>query len=219
MSKGLGSLQRRIIEVGGASKTIWQCGVPIPVRVAHDEEKEACGLRVQLMTGSKWRIDGKPWFAARTTVSTREELNTLAANFRDVWIDLFRDNLDAGKISGLAESLLPACISLQHLRCTLWPHLWSKDIKNEPRLDSLNRWMPQVPPDIKRGRNVVEASISRATTSMKKRGLIAYCTMTNRNCRAVETRWKNYNRSGSFEWHSILLVLDERAVWRAEPVC
>ena len=219
MSKGLGSLQRRIIEVGGASKTIWQCGAPIPVRVAHDEEREACGLRVKLMTGSKWRIDGKPWFEARTTVSTREELNALAANFRDAWIDLFRDNLDAGKVSGLADSLLPACISLHHLRCTLWPHLWSKDIKNEPRPDSLNRWMPQVPPDIKRGRNVVEASISRATTSMKKRGLIAYCTMTNRNCPAVETRWKNYNRSGSFEWHSILLVLDERAVHAASPVC
>jgi len=221
MSKGLGSLQRQIIKIGAATKTVWDCGVPLPVRVAHDEEKEACGLRVTPRAGTTWRKDRKPWFECETEIDSPERLAELRANFRDVSLFKPWSYAPKPKFQAMAEAILPACISMQHIRSVLWPHLWNKDIENKPRPDSLNRWMPQVPKDIARGRNVVNASLSRAVTSMTKRGLVEWYSFNNRDCPAVMDRWQHYNRGkrGSFEWHNVLLVIDERAICRPSPVC
>ena len=211
MSKGLGTLQRKIIEAGGATKTIWQCGIPLSVRVAHDEEKEAGEVKVKLKTGTSWRTDGKPWFECHTTITTAEQIAQLRASFRRVDLD-YRMTTDN-------EATLPACISMPHIRCIIFPDLWSLDIGNEYRHDSLGRFVMRVPEQIAKGRNIANASISRAISSMVKRGLVEWSSITNERCPSLMNRWKHYDRGrlglfgkpNTYEWHNILVVLDSRA--------
>ena len=211
MSKGLGTLQRKIIEAGGATKTIWQCGIPLSVRVAHDEEKEAGEVKVKLKTGTTWRTDGKPWFECHTTITTPEQIAQLRASFRSVDLD-YRMTTDY-------EATLPACISMPHIRCIIFPDLWSLDIGNEARHDSLGRFVMRVPEKIAIGRNIANASISRAISSMVKRGLVEWGSITNERCPSLMDRWKHYDRGrlslygrpNTYERHNILVVLDSRA--------
>ena len=187
MSKGLGTLQRKIIEAGGATKTIWQCGIPLSVRVAHDEEKEAGEVKVKPKTGTTWQTDGKPWFECHTTITTPEQIAQLRASFRRVDLD-YRMTTDN-------EATLPACISMPHIRCIIFPE------------------------QIAIGRNIANASISRAISSMVKRGLVEWGSITNERCPSLMDRWKHYDRGrlnlygrpNTYEWHNILVVLDSRA--------
>jgi hypothetical protein len=213
MSKGLGTLQRKIIEAGEATKTIWQCGIPLPVRVAHDEEKEAGEVKVKPKTGTTWRTDGKPWFECHTTITTPEQMAQLQASFRSVDF-----SFDAFTEQDFPH-ILPACISMPHIRCLIFPELWSLDIHNEARHDSLGRFVMRVPEKIAIGRNIANASISRAISSMVKRGLVEWSNTTNKKCPLLMSRWKHYDRGrldlfgrpNTFEWHNILVVLDSRA--------
>lgn len=210
MSRGLGDLQRRIIEVGGATKTVWQCNAPIPVRVCHDEPKTACGIVVQSNGKSTWRVDGKPWYEAHITVSHKDHFDELKANFRHVD---FR--LPKSKKNELFSSILPACISMAHIRSILWPQLWNPGIVNTPRWDSLGRWMPQVPENIAKGRNAANAGLARAMKSMEKRGLICYLDwISSSDCSSVKDVWKHYFRrkENCFEWHPVYIVLGDLAI-------
>jgi hypothetical protein len=222
MSKGLGTLQRKIIEAGGATKTIWQCGIPLPVDTAHDEKKEAHGINVDRETGSKWRSDGKPCFKPYTftTVETPQRLAQLRASFRmaDFCFNGFKEEDFA--------HILPACISMPHIRCLIFPELWSLDIGNEARHDSLGRFVMRVPEKIAIGRNIANASISRAISSMVKRGLVEWSSITNERCPSLMNRWKHYDRGrvrlfggpNTYEWHNILVVLDSRATFPGDNI-
>ena len=209
MCKGFGALQRRIIEAGKATKTLWECGIPIPLIVAHDEPKTACGIKVNEKNGWIWRKDKKPWYEAKTFATDIYQFKNLAGLFREVRLD--RESFQKTQY----ELILPACISMQHVRCVLWPELWNKCIKNIPRPDSLKRMMPQVPIEIAAGRNTANAGLSRAITSLVKRGLGSWTSIAIKDCPAVKSYWQHYDSTFGELWHSVLLVLDESLIHKS----
>jgi hypothetical protein len=207
MSRGLGELQRKIIQKGEATKTIWERGIQLKFRVADDHAKSTCGVSVIEKNGWHWREDKKPWFEAEVSIDSAARLFELKAAFRSVdFVDFARADLDAA---------LPACISLHHFRAVEWPHLWAPHIKPECRRDSRGRWMPQIPAEIARGRNAANAGLSRAVASMIERGLVYRGPVIKSNdSPAVIKRWRTHEfaeeeRGEKYktEYHTTLLVL------------
>ena len=82
MSKGLGVLQRKLIEISTATQTIWEASPQgISVEVADTSEKTACGITTTAKHGFTWRKTGEPYFCAEATVHTLAELMELKAAF------------------------------------------------------------------------------------------------------------------------------------------
>jgi hypothetical protein len=208
MSKGLGSLQRKLIDISTATKTIWEV-MPdgIKVEVADTEEKTACGITTQAQEGSTWRQTGEPWHRAETTVKSRDHLTELAAAFRHVQV--INRSPD--------DSALTACWSMHHIRATLWPDLW-KHGDNRVELQHptcRHSTFPQIPPDIKKGRNTAQAGLSRAMASLVKRGMVIYagCTHTA----AANSIWKSHGGGLCYvsRFHVVFYVLHPDLVRRS----
>jgi hypothetical protein len=105
----------------------------------------------------------------------------------------------------ITDSMLPACISMHHLRATLWPDLWQEGDNREdlPRPTAPHFRFPQIPSDVKRGRNAAQAGLSRALLSMESRGLSIYAGCTH--SAAASVMWKSHGNSSGF--HVCHLVL------------
>jgi hypothetical protein len=201
MSRGLGTLQRKLIDISTATQTIWEAAPDgIKVVVADIVEKSACGITTVRKDGSTWRKTGDPWCSAEATVRSQAELLELKRNFRAVDVERRRQ----------PDETLTACWSMHHIRATLWPDLWRKGDNREdlshPRFPYAS--MLQIPPDIKKGRNAAQAGLSRAIKSMEDRGLVisAGYTTSKEAC----TIWRTHGGTifGNSDWHNILLVLD-----------
>ena len=198
MSKGLGSLQRRLIEISTATKTIW-LAMPggIKVNVEDTVEKTACGITTRSKAGWTWKGTGEPYCVADAVIQSREHLLELQAAFRNIYV--VNRSPD--------DSILCACWSMHHIRATLWPDLWKHgDNREELRLN--HYYFPQIPPDIKKGRNTAQAGLSRAITSMEKRGMILAAGYTQSE--AASAIWKShggsYNHPSKF--HCVSYILD-----------
>ena len=204
MSKGLGTLQRRLIEISTATQTIWEA-MPdgIRIEVADTKEKTACGITTQAKEGYKWRKTGEPWYCAETVIRSLEELVALKSVFPSVCLFHNRPT----------DSMLAACWSMHHIRATLWPELWKQ---GDNRVDL--PWkrcsyatFPQIPPDIKKARNAAQAGLSRAVASLEKRSMITYAGWTSSD--AANVIWKNHGGSGAnyqHKGHSVYMILDSK---------
>lgn len=203
-------MQRRIIEAGAATKTLWECCQSVPVKVCHGEPKTAAGITVIRRVGETWRIDGAPWFEASATISTLEEYQAIKREFRGVHIDVQRDQI--------TEAMFPALWSMHHIRATLWPELWKQgdNRKDLPHPTAPYCTFPQIPPDIKRARNAVSASMSRAMSSMLDRNMVANGPYIFLKCgHHVPVHWKSHGQTstayGSNWGHCVCFVLNPSA--------
>ena len=187
MSKGLGVLQRKLIEISTATQTIWEASPQgISVEVADTSEKTACGITTTAKHGHTWRKTGEPYFCAETTVNTLAELMELKAAFYAVNCTFYKPD----------DSVLPACWSMHHIRATLWPELWKHGDNREDLPHPTHKYytFPQIPPDIKKKRNAAQAGLSRAIKSLEKRGMLIYAGTTQSE--AANAIWKSHGVDG-----------------------
>lgn len=198
MSKGLGTLQRKLIEISTATQTIWQA-MPdgVPFEVADIAEVTACGFTTTRKEGYTWRNSGEPWFSAKVVLRTLDEFMECKAAFRTIQTT---DRCPS-------DSALVACWSMHHIRATLWPDLWQKGDNREdlqhPRYGYAT--FPQIPHHIKVGRNSAQAGLSRAIASMECRGMLAYCGYTFTD--SAKSMWLSH---GKLSGHITSYVLSDK---------
>lgn len=172
MSRGLGTLQRKIIETSGCHCSVFDLGRRIEFTVAHDKPKSALGVTVEHKPETHWRVDKAPWYEATTLISTFEELCSLRAEFRFVGF----------KRQKSVELFTGAVWNMESIREQLYPGIWGD--QRESALNSRGYYVPMTPPDIKRQRNTAKAGMSRAMGNFIKRGWMDYVGYDNGNCYA-----------------------------------
>jgi hypothetical protein len=204
MSRGLGKLQERLVAISTATKTIWDI-LPngFEVEVADTTEKTAGGVTTEPQDGYTWKQTGEPWFCATTKARNLEHWKELQAGFRRVAI--------VDRKPG--QHLFSACWSMHHIRATLWPELWKpgNNCVDLPLAGYQYRTFPQIPPDIKKARNVAQAGLSRAIASLESRGMLMNnigCVHTEKN----DSSWNNHGGRFGYEsrFHVLAFVLDKK---------
>ena len=200
MSKGLGTLQRKLIEISTATQTIWEAAPNgITVEVADTSEKTARGVTTTAKHGFTWRKTGEPYYSAQATVHNPAEMMELKAEFRSVSSVYHKPD----------DSVLSACWSMHHIRATLWPELWKHgdNRENLPHPNHNYYTFPQIPADIKKKRNSAQASLSRAVKSLENRGMLAYAGMTHSE--AANAIWKTHGGHGRdvSKFHKLSYIL------------
>jgi hypothetical protein len=198
MSKGLGTLQRRLIEISTATQTIWQASPDgVTVEVGDIEKKTAAGVTTQLSNGLTWRKTGEPYFEGSVKVECQEHFIELKKAFRHAGF----------KTRNLNDSLLSACWSMHHIRATLWPELWRSGDNREDLQHPRYRHstLLQIPPAIKTARNAAQAGLSRAIASLEKRGMIVFAGSTHSD--AANAIWRSH---GATKFHCVSYITDGR---------
>lgn len=204
MSKGLGTLQRRLIEISTATQTIWQA-MPegIRVKVADTSKKTAHGITTDVDNNQVWRRTREPYIWTRAVIQSHEHLMQVQSAFRAVWIDRHDPT----------DSVLSACWSMHHIRATLWPELWregdNKVYLQHPLYEHAT--FPQIPQAIKTARNAAQAGLSRAIASLEKRGMILYAGSTHSD--AANAIWSSHGGSvyvKKSRYHHVSYITDGR---------
>lgn len=205
MSKGLGTLQRKLIEISTATQTIWQA-IPNGVKfgIADVTEKTACGVTTTREGESTWRKTGEPYYFAETRLHSFDEYIEAKRTFKSLYV-----------IDKYTDSALPACWSMHHIRATLWPELWDQSDMREnlPNARYEYATFPQIPQDIKTGRNVAQAGLSRAVSSLESRGILIYAGYTHSD--AANALWLSHSPGGFREKptsHIVHFVLSPIAI-------
>lgn len=186
MSRGLGSFQRQIIEAGGATKTIWEIGEPIPCYAQTTTPRQINGGEVHA-----WGM-GNPWFVLRFPVYSREE-------FEEYHREL---GCSVSIRSETAEPFLPALWSMNSLRTMLFPHLY------DPACS--------IVVGSRAAKNCAKVRMSKSITSLRSRGIIRWAGSATmlRSYDApwndsLKNRWPNHYAGSWNVEHSLLAVLTD----------
>lgn len=166
MSRGLGAIQRQIIEIGGATKILQDFDLKPSIRIAHDEPGEVNGEKLKLLDDRVFRSDNKPYFHGYIESSSVENYLELKKRFRSV--EFFK-GYEEGGVNYAADSLW----SLNTILATLAPELFTV---NHQRFgfDKRKRMHLTIDPAIKKQKAVIKSSVSRAINSFQSKGLLIW---------------------------------------------
>ncbi len=218
MSRGLGGIQRRLIEVGNATRTIWDCGATLTVEVAHDAPLTVAGVTVE-PTGERWRLDGKPWYCARAEVSDAATYHELRRQFR--FVRFIVESSQARPMASILEPVANSLWSLSTIYATLFPSVFGVDLRELKTIDAgrsayhrrfAHRMM--VDNDVKRQRASAKATVSRALASLQRRGLVRTFCYAYGDIQAIRDRrgWRGrYGKYFKHNYDALYVVVDSAA--------
>lgn len=170
MSRGAGTLQRKIIASTGCTGTIWDVMDEVPFSVAHDAAGSVLGVDIY-ETDKVWKIDGKPWCTGEAITASYADYEALKREFRLVW--LCRSSYHGNRTVTKLPTFDPTCFfCYDTLREAIYPGIWG-DLR-EYGCNTRGVSVPMTPKDIKQKRNAANAGLCRAMSSWKESGCIQF---------------------------------------------
>ena len=170
MSRGLGAMQRKIIEVGGATSTVWDTVGELPLHVyslvpwgkGHDVVNPIRDYDCR---------DGKHRWKGSATARSASEFQAIRK--RCEMVQLASDSIRCTQEQ--ADLFIPALWSRSHLLVSLFPELFGVDhrqLKWLQRADGICARHMVIPDRIRKAKASANATVTRALASMEKRGLV-----------------------------------------------